>query len=78
MSPPDSLTAVLKSHSHYLFLKDIGLGFVLSSLLDPEWVLSTLFDASLLTSEPPNPRLIFFAFFRDKSAPFWLESEGVP
>jgi len=29
--------------------------------------LSTLFDASLLTSEPPHPRLIFFALFRSES-----------
>jgi len=29
--------------------------------------LSTLFDASLSTSEPPKPRLIFFAFFQNES-----------
>ena len=33
---------------------------MLSILLDIEWLLSTLFDASLLTFEPPETAALFF------------------
>jgi hypothetical protein len=36
----------------------------LSRHLDPEWLLSTLFDASLLTLEPLSKRLIFLVVGR--------------
>ena|SRR6516165_3733468 len=40
---------------------------MLSILLDIEWLLSTLFDASLLTFEPPETAAPFFA---SRAVPF--------
>jgi len=37
---------------------------MLSLLLDIEWLLSTLFDASLLTFEPPETAALFLLVFR--------------
>jgi hypothetical protein len=37
---------------------------MLSLVLDIEWLLSTLFDASLLTFEPPETVALFFASCR--------------
>jgi hypothetical protein len=37
---------------------------MLSTLLDSEWLLSTLFDASLLTFEPPETAAPFFVLSR--------------
>ena len=37
---------------------------MLSILLDIEWLLSTLFDASLLTFEPPETAAPFFLLSR--------------
>ncbi len=37
---------------------------MLSILLDIEWLLSTLFDASLLTFEPPETAAPFFPLSR--------------
>jgi hypothetical protein len=41
---------------------------MLSILLDIEWLLSTLFDASLLTFEPPATAAPFFVLSRFGSA----------
>ena len=45
---------------------------MLSLLLDIEWLLSTLFDASLLTFEPPETAALFCSF----SAMLWAPWGG--
>ena len=42
---------------------------MLSTLLDSEWLLSTLFDASLFTFEPPETAAPFFVLSRFGALP---------